>query len=336
MSPLSLLMLKGRRRNNHRNLVSKGQFSQRKATETDVDISLTEHVTEHVTEHTLDSICSNYLEPQDEEPIVQLSTLFDLINNREWDLLSKELTPETLRVDSGSLLHLALHFHAPSSIIYQITNGIQPSVSYRDAKGRLPLHVAVSKGGARPSIISHLVKLSPKACTSKDNQGKTPLHRCFDDKVLHALKPSQLRDLVGTLVQTSEDALIMEDQNRRCPIELAIRSQAPMNTISFMQVMKLQCLRARNTSLPTQSIKVEPVTQWIHVVSWVRMEIFYLLHSIRELFVESALTRQHELWWWRGYSRRLASLVNLHTRWRVAKMRLHWCHSHTPSLLEGH
>jgi hypothetical protein len=168
-----------------------------------------------------------------------------LINNREWDLLSKELTPETLQaVGSGSLLHIALRFHASLSIISQITNGIHTSVSHRDAKGRLPLHVAITKG-ARPSIISHLITLNPIACTSKDNQGKTPLHRCFDDKVLHAIKPSQLRNLVGTLIQTSAGALIMEDQNRRCPVELAIRSKAPMKTILFMQVVKVEYMRQK-------------------------------------------------------------------------------------------
>jgi ankyrin repeat protein len=233
---LSLNMLKGRHRG-HRVGISKS-------------LSLTEH---NMTKHKLEStICKSYLEPQDEEPIVQLSTLLDLINNREWDLLSKELTPETLRaVDSGSLLHLALNSNAPSSIIYQITNGMHNSVSHRDAKGRLPLHVAISKV-SRPSIISHLIKLNPKACTSKDNQGKTPLHVCFDDKVFHTIKPPQFNKLVGTLVQTSQDALIMEDEDMRCPVELAILSKAPQKTILFLQVVKLEYMRQKNTSLLSQ------------------------------------------------------------------------------------
>jgi len=145
------------------------------------------------------------------------------------------LSPETLRAaarkdlseDKGSLLHLALHFDAPFSIISQITNGINALVHLRDAKGRRPLHVAISKV-AQLSVISHLLMLNPTACSSMDDQGKVPLHVCFDKNVLRDFKPSQLKELVSTLIQTSTDALIMEDHSRRCPLELAIISEAPL------------------------------------------------------------------------------------------------------------
>ena len=150
------------------------------------------------------------VEPQDEAS--QLPKLLTMIKNREWDLLSNALTPETLRAAAqeddlsenvGSLLHFALHFDAPSSIIYQITHGMHSSMLHRDAKDRLPLHIAVSK--ARPSIISHLLSLNPIACTCKDSKGKLPLHRCFDNKVVQAFKPHQFTRIVQTLVETSRD-----------------------------------------------------------------------------------------------------------------------------------
>eukprot|EP00984_Skeletonema_dohrnii_P038352 scaffold41488_cov244-Skeletonema_dohrnii-CCMP3373.AAC.2 len=164
-------------------------------------------LTEHMTEHTLDgTICKIYLEPQDEVEttaqdsnsttckiheapkdevlIAQLSTLADMIKKRDWDLLSIELRArEELREGKGLLLHLALRFDAPLSIISQLTHGIHNSASHRDAEGRLPLHVAISKI-SQLSVISHVLMLNPRACTSVDNQGSTPLHICFDENVM--------------------------------------------------------------------------------------------------------------------------------------------------------
>jgi len=45
-----------------------------------------------------------------------------------------------------------------------------------------------------------------------DDQGKVPLHVCFDKNVLRDFKPSQLKELVSTLIQTSTDALIVKLQ----------------------------------------------------------------------------------------------------------------------------
>mmetsp|Transcript_17850 Transcript_17850/g.27115 ORF Transcript_17850/g.27115 Transcript_17850/m.27115 type:complete len:331 (+) Transcript_17850:74-1066(+) len=185
------------------------------------------------------------VEPQDEAS--QLPKLLNMIKNREWDLLSSALTPETLRAAAeeddlnlsenvGSLLHFALRFDAPSSIIYQITHGMHSSMLHRDAKDRLPLHIAVSK--ARPSIISHLLSLNPIACTCKDSKGKLPLHRCFDNKVVQAFKPQQFTRIVEMLVQTSPETIMIEDHKKRCPIELAILSTAPMQTIVLMHHKK--------------------------------------------------------------------------------------------------
>eukprot|EP00984_Skeletonema_dohrnii_P011336 scaffold4515_cov124-Skeletonema_dohrnii-CCMP3373.AAC.3 len=100
------------------------------------------------------------VEPQDEAS--QLPKLLTMIKNREWDLLSNDLTPETLRAAAqeddlsenvGSLLHFALHFDAPSSIIYQITDGMHSSVLHRDAKDRLPLHIAAARRGHQSYLI---------------------------------------------------------------------------------------------------------------------------------------------------------------------------------------
>ena len=132
----------------------------------------------------------------------------------------------------GSLLHVALQFDAPSSVITQITHSMHSSVLHRDGKDRLPLHIAINK--ARSSMISHLIRLNPKACTHKDDKGKLPLHRCFDKKVLRTFKSDQLTDTVEKLVNVSPETLMVEDQNEMCPIELAILSAAPMETIMFM------------------------------------------------------------------------------------------------------
>jgi hypothetical protein len=201
-----------------------------------------------------------------------------MIKNREWDLLSNELSPETLRVaahedlseDKGSLLHLALHFDAPLSIISQITNGIHTSVHHQDAKGRLPLHVAISKV-AQLSIISHLLLLNPRACTSKDDQGKVPLHICFDENVLHAFKPSQFKELVRTLIQTSAEALTIEDHNRRCPLELAILSDAPLKTLLFMQVMKRDYLRQQKYPMSSTTTSCSQKTVVVKKISSTRL-----------------------------------------------------------------
>jgi len=227
-------------------------------------------LTEHMTEHTLDgTICKIYLEPQDEVetptqdsnsttckiheapkdevPIAQLSTLADMIKKRDWDLLFIELrAQEELRVREGKglLLHLALRFDAPLSIISQLTHGINNSASHRDAEGRLPLHVAISKV-SQLSVISHVLMLNPRACTSVDNQGSTPLHICFDENVMHAFKASQFRELVRTLVQSSPESLAIEDRSSICPIERAILSDAPLKVVLLMQLSKRNYLRQK-------------------------------------------------------------------------------------------
>lgn len=179
---------------------------------------------------------------QQEAPPPQLPKLLDMITNREWESLSNSnvLTPETLRAaqddlneNVGSLLHVALRFDAPSSIISQITHAMHSSVLHRDYKDRLPLHIAINK--ARSSMVSHLIRLNPSACTYKDDKGKLPLHRCFDKKVLSAFKSLQLTKTVEILVNASPETLMVEDQDEMCPIELAILSAAPMETIMFMQ-----------------------------------------------------------------------------------------------------
>ena len=169
---------------------------------------------------------------------MRLSLLTHMIKNQEWDLVSNALTPDNLQSaqddlgdGNGSLLHLALKYDAPSSIISQITDGISMSVSHPDAEGRLPLHVAIRK--ARASVISHLLALNPKACTSSDCQGETPLHSCFDENVKRKLR-HRFSGIVRTLVHTSPEPLLMEDKEDRCPIEVAILSGAPLNTILFM------------------------------------------------------------------------------------------------------
>lgn len=166
-----------------------------------------------------------------------LPKLLDMVANREWDSLKNVLTPDTLQAaqddlneNVGSLLHVALHFDAPSSIISQITHAMHSSVLHRDCKGRLPLHIAVNK--ARSSMISHLIRLDPTACTYKDDKGNLPLHLCFKKKT--AFKMHQLTETVERLVNTSPETLMVEDQSEMCPIELAILSAAPMETIIFM------------------------------------------------------------------------------------------------------
>jgi|SaaInl74LU_5_DNA_1037368.scaffolds.fasta_scaffold01942_3 hypothetical protein len=231
-------------------------------------------LTEHMTEHTLDgTICKIYLEPQDEVETTaqdsnsttckiheapkdevltaQLSTLADVIKKRDWDLLSIELklrAHEELRVREGKglllLLHLALRFDAPLSIISQLTHGIHNSASHRDAEGRLPLHVAISKV-SQLSVISHVLMLNPRACTSVDNQGSTPLHICFDENVMHAFKASQFRELVRTLVESSPESLAIEDRSSRCPIERAILSDAPLKVVLLMQLSKRNYMRQK-------------------------------------------------------------------------------------------
>jgi len=87
--------------------------------------------------------------------------------------------------------------------------------------------------------------LNPRACTSLDDQGNTPLHICFDENVMNAFKPSQFRELVRTLIQNSPESLMMEDKDGRCPIEQAISSEAPLKTILFMQLSKRNYLRQK-------------------------------------------------------------------------------------------
>lgn len=240
----------------------------RRAAGADTGILLTEHMTEHnMTEHSLDvTIYKNYLEPQDEVlrsaqkdnstckmraepqdevPMALLHKLANLIKKRDWDQLSDDLRAhEELREYKGLLLHLALRFDAPLSLISQLTHDAHTSVNHRDDEGRLPLHVAISKV-SQLSIISHLLTLNPGACTSVDDQGSTPLHTCYDKKVMHAFKPSQFRQLIGLLVQNSPDSLMIEDRDGRCPIEKAILIEAPLKVILFMSVSKRNYLRQK-------------------------------------------------------------------------------------------
>eukprot|EP00984_Skeletonema_dohrnii_P003989 scaffold1363_cov117-Skeletonema_dohrnii-CCMP3373.AAC.11 len=214
-SILSSPIFKWERHDNHRDHDSNGKSSQRRKVtdanpQDEVGISPQDSTTRKINE-----------EPQDQVPIAQLSALADMIKKRDWDLLSIELrSHEELSECKGLLLHLALRFEAPLSIISQLTHGIENSASHRDAEGRLPLHVAISNA-SKLSIISHVLMLNPGACTSVDDQGSTPLHMCFDENVMHSFKPSEFRKLVRTLVQISPESLLMEDRKNRCPIELA-------------------------------------------------------------------------------------------------------------------
>ena len=187
-------------------------------------------------------------EPQDEVPMALLHKLANLIKKRDWDQLSTDLSlrgaHEELREYKGLLLHLALRFDAPLSLISQLTYDTHTCVNHRDDQGRLPLHVAISKV-SQLSIMSHLLTLNPAACTSVDDQGSTPLHTCFDKKVMHAFKPSQFRELIRLLIQNSPDSLMIEDRDGRCSIEKAILIEAPLKVILFMNDSKRNYLRQK-------------------------------------------------------------------------------------------
>ena len=93
--------------------------------------------------------------------------------------------------------------------------------------------------------MSHLLTLNPAACTSVDDQGSTPLHTCFDKKVMHAFKPSHFRELIRLLIQNSPDSLMIEDRDGRCSIEKAILIEAPLKVILFMNDSKRNYLRQK-------------------------------------------------------------------------------------------
>ncbi len=259
---------------------SQSRRQRRKAADTNMGmgIGLTEHMP---TEHTLDldgTVCKNYLdlEPQDARGIspqdstishicvepqaqgqgqdkvlaIALSKLAGMIKERDWDVLVTELRAHESEelsegVEKGLLLHLALRFDAPLHIITELTHDADTSASHRDAKGRLPLHVSI-RNVSQLSIVSHVLMLNPEACTSLDDQGSIPLHFCFDENVMNAFKPSQFRELIRTLIQNSPESLMMEDRDGRCPLELAILSDAPLKTILLMQLSKYNYLRQKH------------------------------------------------------------------------------------------
>eukprot|EP00986_Skeletonema_menzelii_P009844 scaffold4589_cov79-Skeletonema_menzelii.AAC.18 len=244
-----------------------------------------------------DTLTKKYLELQDQENSPQpqaceskshkeLYRLAGMIKKRDWDLLSIELkvkAHEELKEGSGLLLHLELRFDAPLLIVSQLTHGIPTGAGYLDGKSRLPLHVAIRKI-SHLSIISHVLMLNPRACTSVDDQGSTPLHTCFDEKVMHAFKPSQFREVVRLLVSNSPESLEIEDRNSQCPIELALLSDAPLKTILFMQCSKHNYLCQKyhpldNASCFEKSIVLKDMPT-SHISG--RIGVTYLLEVVHE------------------------------------------------------
>ena len=269
---LSLPWFKRKRRNqaDPGHIISKGKSTQGpRATGADMKIALTEHLTEH-TFHgeqtfdgtpnpqellapTVDSTISTSRSHEEPQDFATMYRLAGMIKKRDWGLLSIELKAhEESKEGRGLLLHVALRSDAPLSIVSQLTHDMHISASQQDEKGRLPLHVAIRKI-SHLSIISHVLMLNPRACTSVDDQGSTPLHTCFDEKVMHAFKPSQFRKVVRLLVSNSPESLVVEDQNSRCPIEVALLSDAPLKTILFMQCSKQNYLRQKYQPLDNAS-----------------------------------------------------------------------------------
>ncbi len=97
-----------------------------------------------------------------------------------------------------------------------------------------------------------------------DDQGSTLLSIDIDEdvNVMNTFKllgfQCRFRELVRTLIQNSPESLVMEDKVGRCPIELAISSDAALKIILFMQLSKRNYLRQKqNNPLMGNALCVE-------------------------------------------------------------------------------
>jgi len=97
----------------------------------------------------------------------------------------------------------------------------------KDDEGRLPIHHACSKG-APPDVISALLSSSPKSAASKDDQGRLPLH--------HACRKNPNNDIIELLLKAYPKGAQIKDDQEKLPIHYACHSNNETVVSALLQV----------------------------------------------------------------------------------------------------
>lgn len=176
--------------------------------------------------------------------------------------------------DGQSLLHFCLRKNPPLKIVRKMMEMLPNRVTAlreTDCYGRTPLHVAAAFN-ADPMVIKYLANAHPEACTTPDQDGRTPLHlacdssSCSDD--LEEPEVSKKRpqedevkkspatpsyDAVRALLSESLAASTFEDEDGMTALEYAIISDASLEVVTLLQKASMKCLQERDeSSSPSQ------------------------------------------------------------------------------------
>ena len=87
----------------------------------------------------------------------------------------------------------------------------RPITETKDNRGRLPLHLAVSKG-LSSEFVEDLISKYPNAVSEIDQEGKTPLHLAFQN----GARP----EIIEMLLLQSQASMTIQDNNRCLPFHL--------------------------------------------------------------------------------------------------------------------
>lgn len=135
-------------------------------------------------------------------------------------------------VDGSTPLHLLLGRADRKKIlleVVQLFQRIAPDVQLQpDVLGRLPLHLALERN-LDPRIVSALISGQPQAACFPDKRLMMPLHVACATYLPTAL------DVIVMLTKANPLALLSPNFHGRTPLELAITTDTPDDTVQHLQ-----------------------------------------------------------------------------------------------------
>mmetsp|Transcript_44998 Transcript_44998/g.54526 ORF Transcript_44998/g.54526 Transcript_44998/m.54526 type:complete len:226 (-) Transcript_44998:98-775(-) len=177
--------------------------------------------------------------------VVGISTLYKLLQ-----VLQTTSCNDTCLASSPIahiLLHQACHYQPPLSTIQAIASIVPESMYNLDEQHRYPLHIAI-ENGAPFAVIKYLLTQFPGAVTSRDRDGKTPLHLLFH--YVYCNETSRLLKIIRLLYRSEPSVVTIEDV-----LEYAIMLEMDMKVVKYLQALTVK-ERMRNDQIGENVVMV--------------------------------------------------------------------------------
>lgn len=176
--------------------------------------------------------------------------LINLIAKKNWSavLLALSTPDEEIEIDENgainqdNIIHFALRFHAPLSVVELLCNRYPQCVNKPDGTGKFCTHVA-AKYSALPDVMAFLISKNQAAAGCPDNHGKCPIHYAAEFYSKHCIRHQDyymtteelMLQVVRQLKKAAPQSFNLEDEDERNPIEIAIENDVGIRVIKTMQ-----------------------------------------------------------------------------------------------------